>query len=193
MDLLFKNICSLWCIFLFLPNLYAQTPTTPIICDQEYALCTSARCIPTPGSSTDAICDCVVEKGKSAGYKSCEERKPRHDQYNVISLISTFSFAQFTTKRPMNCSKGLPWTNCVDMPCTIDPQNSKRALCKCTIDHSQAFFTFGGECNTNTCATGFWSGATPEIGAELRKALIQNNQSTPNVMPKICGAQSTSK
>lgn len=177
--------------FLFLNNGFAHVSARPIICDQEYALCTSARCIPIPGSAAKAICDCVVEKGNSAGYKTCEERKPVRDRYKVTSLISTFSFEQFTTKRPMNCPEGLPWSNCVDMPCTVDPQNSKRALCLCTIESTQAFFTFGGDCNTNTCATGFWSGATQENSIILRNALMQEMRSKPKELPMACPAKSS--
>lgn len=180
-----KWIISL-CAFVFLANSFAQASATPIICDQDYALCTSARCIPTPGIPANAICDCVVEHGKSAGYKTCEERKPVRDRYKVTSLVSTFSFEQFATKRPMNCAKGLPWNNCVDMLCTVDPQNPKRALCNCKIQNTQAFFTFGGDCNTATCASGFWSGATEEDGIILRNALMKEEPSTPKKLPEAC-------
>ncbi|HAU1152666.1 TPA: hypothetical protein JBI12_12105 [Legionella pneumophila] len=189
MDSMLGKWIGLIGVLLFLNNGFVQASATPVICDQEYALCTSARCIPTPGNSVNAICDCVVEKGKSAGYRTCKERKPVRDRYQVTSLISTFSFEQFTTKRPMNCSEGLPWTNCVDMPCTVDPQNSKRALCICTIERTQAFFTFGGDCNTNTCATGFWSGATYANGILLRRALMQEMRSKPKELPKACSAK----
>ncbi|WP_454785728.1 hypothetical protein [Legionella sp. WA2024007413] len=191
MDLILRNWLGLICAFLLVTNGFAQTSATPIICDQDYALCTSARCIPTPGSSTNAICDCVVEKGKSVGYKTCKERKPVQDKYKVTSLISTFSFEQFATKSSMNCPEGSPWTNCVDMLCTVDPQNSKRALCNCTIEWTQPFVTFGGDCNTNTCATGFWSGATKADGIILRKALMQKAHSKPKKKPMICPAQSS--
>ncbi|KTD40108.1 hypothetical protein Lpar_1425 [Legionella parisiensis] len=191
MDSILRNMIGLICAFIFLNNGFAQASATPIICDQDYALCTSARCIPTPGSLTKAICDCVVEKGKSAGYKTCKERKPVQDKYKVTSLISTFSFAQFETKRSMNCPEGLPWTNCVDMSCTVDPQNSKRALCNCTIERGQTFFTFGGDCNTNTCATGFWSGATQANSTILRNALLQEMRSIPEKLPQACSTKSS--
>lgn len=191
MDFIFRNWIGLIGVFFVLTTGFAQASATPIICDQEYALCTSARCIPTPGSATHAICDCVVEKGKSAGYKTCKERMPVQNKYQVTSLISTFSFEQFATKRPMNCKEGLPWTNCVDMACTVDPQNPKRALCNCMIDSSQAFFTFGGDCNTNTCTNGFWSGATQANGTILRNALLQEMRSKPKSLPEACPVASS--
>jgi hypothetical protein len=68
--------------------------------------------------------------------------------------------------------------------------NSKRTLCKCKNSSTQAFFTFSGACDSKTCATGFWSGATPEIGDVLRKALMK--KSNLKTMPLICGTQSSS-
>ncbi|CZG35735.1 TPA: hypothetical protein JBE46_08065 [Legionella pneumophila subsp. pneumophila] len=189
MNLMLRKWIGLIAAFLFLNTGFVQASATPIICDQEYTLCTSARCIPMPGNPAKAVCDCVVEKGKSAGYKTCKERKPIRDRYKVTSLVSTFSFEQFAFKRKMNCSEGLPWTNCLDMPCTVDPQNSKRALCLCTIENTQAFFTFGGDCNTNTCATGFWSGATQENSIILRKALMQEMRLKPKALLKDCSAK----
>jgi hypothetical protein len=193
MDLIVRTVLGLIGAFFFLTNSFAEDPATPIICDQDYALCTSARCIPAPGSSTHAICDCSVEKGQSAGYKTCKERKPVEDKYKVTSLISTFSFEQFGTKRPMNCPEGLPWTNCVDGLCTVDPQNAKRALCNCTIERTQAFTTFGGDCNTNTCATGFWSGANQATSIILRNALMQEIRSKPKKLSKACPAKASNK
>ncbi|KTC66753.1 hypothetical protein Lbir_3055 [Legionella birminghamensis] len=192
MDFIKKLFCFLG-ICVIISNGFSEPSAIPVVCDQEYALCTSARCIPLPGSSDDAICDCVVEKGKSVGFTSCDQRKPGEDKYKAASIVSTFSFEQFSTKRPINCSQGMPWTNCVDMPCTVDPQNKKRALCKCKIDNTQAFFTFGGDCDISTCATGFWSGSTPETAAILRKALMQATGLKSMTTPAVCGVQSSEK
>ncbi|MFT3742279.1 MAG: hypothetical protein QM752_06395 [Gammaproteobacteria bacterium] len=165
----------LWVILTFLVNLssYAAMQTIPIVCNQEYALCTSAPCIPDPRHSNYAICACVVEKGDSVGYKACEQRAPTQDHFKVRHIVSTFSFVQFSTKKSMTCSKGTPWTNCVDSPCTIDPMDSTKAICSCPIKHDQEFFTFGGHCDTSTCVTGFWSGATTSTGASFRNVLLE--------------------
>ncbi|HEX4045526.1 MAG TPA: hypothetical protein VHZ76_07670 [Gammaproteobacteria bacterium] len=166
------KICLVFLAFLFISNAYAATQAPAIVCDQAYALCTSAACIPDPKQPGHAICDCVVNKGKSAGFTSCEQRKPFVDTYKAMHVVSTFSFEQLTTKKSLTCSKGMPWNNCVDMPCTVDPQNTNRAICNCKIDNTQAFFTFGGNCDSNTCATGFWSGATQGAASNaLRNAL----------------------
>lgn len=157
---------------------YAATNLHAIVCDQAYALCTSARCVPDPKNPSASICDCVAQNGKSAGFTTCEKRKPYVDQYKATHLVSTFSFEQFAEKKTLSCPKGNPWSNCVDMPCSVDPQNTNRAICLCQLNNTQAFFSFGGNCESNTCASGFWSGAVPgEASNVLRDALIKDASS----------------
>lgn len=163
-------------LLLLFNSTFANTASQPIVCSQEYALCTSAPCVPDPRHPGYALCSCVVEKGESVGYKTCQQRAPQTNQFKVKQLLSTFSFTQFSTKKSMNCALGLPWTNCVDSPCTVDPMDNSKALCSCPIEHHQAFFTFGGECNTTTCASGFWSGATQASGILLRNALLKKTE-----------------
>lgn len=145
---------------LFFSNACAKNLPHAIVCEQTYALCTSAMCIPDPKDPAKLICDCAIQQGKSAGFTSCVKRKPYMDQYRATHLVSTFSFEQFSSKKFMTCPKGKPWSNCVDMPCTVDPQNTNHAICLCQLSAAEEFFTFGGSCDSNTCATGFWSGAT---------------------------------
>jgi hypothetical protein len=172
-------------ISIFLSDIYAASASHTVVCEQAYALCTSAPCIPDPSNPGKSICDCVVQQGKSAGFTSCEKRKPHIDQYQVTHLISTFSFEQFAAKKSLDCPKGMPWSNCVDMPCTVDPQNVNRAICLCQLSATQAFFTFGGNCEHRTCASGFWSGATRgPVSDALRDALI--NDAVKPVTPVAC-------
>ena len=185
MDVFIKKLTYLFYTFFVFSSLTAQS-ATPIICNQTYALCTSARCIPLPQNPNEAICECVIKEGLSAGFSTCETRKPTYNKYKTLSLTSTFSFAQFETKKSMNCPQGMPWTNCVDMPCSADPQNKKRALCQCKINNTKAFFTYGGACNTRHCATGFWSGATHENSTVLRKALLEAIDMKPNLKSTVC-------
>ncbi len=176
-------------VFLFLSNTYAVTPPHAIVCEQAYALCTSAPCLPDPNNPNKSICECVVQQGKSAGFTTCEKRKPQTDQYKATHLISTFSFEQFSSKKSLACSKGMPWSNCVDMPCTVDPQNAHRAICLCQLNATQAFFTFGGNCESSACATGFWSGAVPGPASDaLRDAL--NKVTDKPVVPASCSINS---
>lgn len=153
---------------------------TPIICKQQYALCASAACIPDPAHPSLGICLCSVQNGYNIGYSNCQHRLPIVDKYNVIHLISTFSFRDMYNKKAMNC-KHSPWTNCLDKACVIDPSNQNRALCSCPIMPPSEFVTFGGNCDLNTCNTGFWSGNTIENANTLRSVF---NQSTTESMPE---------
>ena len=166
---------------------YAVTHGKPVICNQEYVLCTSAPCIPDPRHPDYAICSCVVEKGESIGYKSCEERAPKEVKFKVKQLISTFSFEQFKTKKSLTCAKGIPWTNCVDSPCTVNPRDPSQAICSCKILNEQSFLTFGGNCEVKNCENGFWSGATIEADSSLRKPLLKKlNTSADSLANSIC-------
>lgn len=132
-----------------------------IICEGIYALCTSAPCIPDPENrESKALCSCEVNKGINYGHTSCDERNPSKDDYGVTTLVSTYSFAQGPSKPILICPEGKPWTDCLDRPCTVNPMNPLNAMCKCDIIRDKAFVTYGGECNTLSCDTGFWSGAT---------------------------------
>jgi len=62
-------------------------------------------------------------------------------------------------KKGMKCPSGTPWTWCLNKRCTVDPGNSKRAICSCDVMRSGEWMTLGGNCDTSTCNTGYWSGA----------------------------------
>ncbi len=169
-------------IFLILSFLMTTSyAVTPVVCSQAYALCTSAPCVPDPRHPEFAICSCVVEQGDSVGFNTCDKRAPKQDQFKTTQLISTFSFAQFKTKKSMTCKTGIPWTNCVDAPCTVNPIDPTKAICSCKIENHQAFFTFGGDCDVKQCANGFWSGATSSSDTLLRNALYKKLKIAPNL------------
>lgn len=131
------------------------------VCENEYVLCTSAPCIPDPTNpDKKAICKCEVNKGQNFGMSDCEARKPTTDSNGVTKALSTYSFAQAPTKYLIACPKGKPWTDCLDQPCIVDQTNPLEAICTCKIIRNQAFVTYGGNCNTNTCDNAYWSSAT---------------------------------
>lgn len=186
-----RNILLMVCCII--NTAYATTQGSPVICTQEYALCTSAPCMPDPRHTGYAICSCDVKQGDSAGYTSCKQREPKVNSDKTTHIISTFSFAQFDTKKALTCPKGMPWTDCVDSPCTVNPMNPEQAICSCPIKNEQSFFTFGGDCNTTTCATGFWSGATDKAGTELRNAMFKKLNITTNPWPNAACPVTNSK
>jgi len=145
-----------------------------IVCEGLYALCTSAPCIPDPTDpEKKAVCSCEVADGKSFGMKTCPERKASTDANGVTKVTSTFSFAQAPTKPVLVCPSGKPWTDCLDSPCIVDPRDPLHAVCTCGIERSGAFVTLGGDCNTITCDTGYWSGATPDTNQAVSEQLMK--------------------
>jgi hypothetical protein len=152
------------------------------LCNQPYALCTSAPCQPSANDPNTVTCGCLVLNGYSYGHTSCEERAPSGN-----TLISTFSLQNVTSQtRAMTCSVGGAgglWANCLDSPCQLDPTDPTRALCQCPVTRDQQFFTFGGDCDVSTCTSVIWSGATVSLAvtAEYTSAMQQLNQPVPTV------------
>ena len=150
-----------------------------VMCDQEYALCTSARCIPDPTDPTKkALCNCDVFVGKSLGATSCDKRKPQQLSNDVKAVTSTFSFQQMPPKEAMYCPDGAVWTDCLDYPCVVDPSDPNKALCSCAIVTTGKSVTFGGDCDTSTCKNAFWSAAATSTNfvkaAQMLEAKVNN-------------------
>lgn len=139
---------------------YSKSDDGNQVCKQQYALCTSALCVPEPGNPSKAICFCDVEEGESLATVACESLKPSVDEHGIKTVYSTFSLKQYTEgKKGMVCPKGTPWTWCLNKRCTVDPGNPKKAICTCDVIRTQKWTTLGGNCDTSTCKTGYWSGA----------------------------------
>src|SRR5262245_51907489 len=77
-------------------TVYTQSPDAKnLVCDQQFALCTSARCVPQPGDATKAICFCDVEDGKSMSTVPCNSVKPSTDVNGIRTIYSAFALKQF--------------------------------------------------------------------------------------------------
>jgi hypothetical protein len=130
------------------------------LCRQQFALCTSAPCIPEPGNAKVAICTCDVQEGPSLATVACDTVKPGTDANGVRTVYSQFALTQFQRgKKGLRCPAGTPWTWCLNKPCTVDPGNPKKAICACDVVRTGEWMTAGGRCNTATCKTAYWSGA----------------------------------
>jgi hypothetical protein len=131
------------------------------LCKHQYALCTSALCIPQPGDPTKAICFCAVEEGASMASVPCNTIQPRTDANGIRTVYSAFSLEQSKEgKKVLRCPSGTPWTWCLNKRCTVDPSDPKKAICVCDVLRTGEWITLGGNCDTATCSTGYWSGAT---------------------------------
>ena len=120
------------------------------LCKHQYALCTSALCIPQPGDPTKAICFCDVEEGASMSSVPCNTNQPGTD------------------------ANGTPWTWCLNKRCTVDPSDSKKAICVCDVLRTGEWITLGGKCDTATCTTGYWSGATVKDFNEASSFMVKS-------------------
>jgi hypothetical protein len=142
-------------------------PPVGLLCDQQFALCTSANCIPDPGNPKVALCTCDVWDGKgmtalTAGVPSCDAIKPSTDANGWRTVYSYFSLTQsYQGKRLMKCPAGRPWAECLNAKCTVDPANPSKATCACeTKFQTGEWVTWGGNCNTQSCSNGFLNGTT---------------------------------
>jgi len=140
----------------------------------QYALCTSALCIPQPGDPTKAICVCAVEEGASMASVPCNTIQPSTDGNGIRTVYSAFSLEQFKQgKKVLTCASGTPWTWCLNKRCTVDPSDSKTAICICDVLRTEEWITLGGNCQTATCSTGYWSGATVKDFNEAASFMVK--------------------
>jgi uncharacterized membrane protein YphA (DoxX/SURF4 family)/peroxiredoxin len=152
------------------------------LCDQRFALCTTASCEPSKTNPNISVCRCKVTSDYSVGFKSCEQRKPTGRQ-----LHSNFSLLEVTDRtRVLTCKdKGL-WVQCLDVVCELDRNDPKHADCQCVNMRTKNFVTFGGNCDTRTCKTTIWSATSTPYpgGAQLEKGL--KRLGIPFKVPKSC-------
>ena len=144
------------------------------LCRGQFALCTSAPCIPEPGNPKVAMCSCEVEDGPNLGSVACDTLKPSTDSNGVCTVYSTFALTQWQQgKKTLTCPSGTPWTNCLNMPCTVDLANPKKAMCACGVVRTGgAWITAGGNCNTATCDTAYWSAATADAMSDVTNFML---------------------
>lgn len=147
------------------------------LCHHQFALCTSAICVPESGDPSKAVCYCDVKEGPSLATVPCNTIAPSTDAHGIRTVYSTFSLDQFLEgKKGMKCPSDTPWTWCLNKRCTVDPSDHRKAICTCDVKRNVGeWMTLGGDCDTSTCKTGYWSGAAMSDFDDgvvfLRKAL----------------------
>jgi hypothetical protein len=168
------------------PGAGAATPVSEVeidgawLCRQPYALCTTAPCERSSSDATIATCPCVVLDGYSIGFTTCRERA-----LAGTALVSTFSTQNVTSAFGLlTCPEDVPWANCLDMPCQLDPLNPALATCQCQMVETGPSFTFGGGCDTGTCSSVIWSAAAPPGVTQYTAAMQRVNQ--PVTFPAMC-------
>jgi hypothetical protein len=152
------------------------------VCDQRYALCTNASCVPSKHDPSVVICDCVVESGYSIGLTQCSRRTPRGR-----TVYSTFSTRLVTnTTRVMTCPASTPWANCLDAICEVDAHNPLKARCRCPLVNKGPSLTFGGNCNTRTCSSTIWSAASSNLAGSSQLIEELKRLGQPLAQPGLC-------
>jgi len=97
-------------------------------------------------------------------FRELQELEQRHPELitpdSPTQRVGAAALKQFAQgKRTLKCAAGTPWTWCLNKPCTVDPANPKKAICACDVLRTGEWITAGGNCNTATCKTAYWSGA----------------------------------
>ena len=157
------------------------------LCNQTYALCTTAPCETSKTDPSISVCRCVVENGYSLGYKSCTDRPQ-----SGTKLVSEFSTVNVNPSfAVLTCPSGVRWANCLDQPCDIDPMNPAMANCQCLTVSTGESLTFGGGCDTTTCTSTIWSGATPDLPASAQYIKGMKQLGQPVDFPKNCPTPGT--
>jgi len=164
-------VAALTAVFAHLRSARAEN----YLCRQQFALCTSAPCIPQPGNSKVAMCSCDVEDGPNLATVACDTVKPSTDANGIRTVYSQFALKQWQQgKKTLTCPAGTPWTWCLNKPCTVDPANPKKAMCACDVVREGEWITAGGNCNTATCNTAYWSAAPADAFSDGTNFLLKS-------------------
>jgi len=146
--------------------MFAAEPERPaLFCNERYALCIKAPCLPIVSRGSDgkytvsqANCTCAVESGWSMGPGSCDDRKPVTRNGRTF-LISTYSNLFNATNETLTCDNpDTVWALCYGAPCAIDEKDPSKAVCTCPLKTGK-MKTLGGGCRTSAC-TSIWSAGT---------------------------------
>ena len=152
------------------------------LCNQTFALCTTAICDRSASDPSIANCQCVVLQGYSMGFKTCAERAPAG-----TSVTSTFSTANVNAEfGALQCPEEAAWANYLDYPCEMDPRNPALATCQCALVERGPSFTFGGRCDPQACTAEIISGTTPDLPgtAQYETGMRRLNQTV--TFPQVC-------
>jgi hypothetical protein len=126
-----------------------------------------------------AICFCDVQDGASMASVPCNTIQPSTDANGIRTVYSAFSLEQFKEgKKVLRCPDGTPWTWCLNKLCTVDPSDPKKAICVCDVLRTEEWTTLGGNCDTGTCTTGYWPGATVKDFNQATSLWLRHSAST---------------
>jgi hypothetical protein len=146
------------------------------VCPGTYALCTTAVCTRTADPKL-LDCTCTVNQGFSVGGGTQSQCPAASPGSIILSRYFPIPSYQVCTSAP---SANRPWADCLDVPCTIDPNNKTMAQCRCkAVDQgtyedkpSHPWLITTGQVATNLCATTtIYSSATTAASQQITAAL----------------------
>jgi len=159
------------------------------MCKSRYALCTSAPCKPIKNKPGKSSCKCTVENGYNFATKPCNTLRAHKTKLGTRRIYSTFSINEMKQgKKITECSKKAEWSDCLNHLCSIDPKDSKKAICECTLRKSNKdWFTMGANNNKKYCHMSKWSGAHKKDFYKTRKFWNGYFKNKPNSNGKMIG------
>lgn len=148
-----------------------------IKCNQKYALCPAAKCIPDPFNNNNAYCDCFVKTGVnySIGGNSCKDLSSYHGATGNEYIYSTFSpEIKNMGYHEISCPSQGTNLNCMNKICSVDPNNPGKAICVCSkIDNQGETWATFNKNNTNSSCN-YLSGAS-NTGYNQMNEFIKSN------------------
>ncbi|HZJ12985.1 MAG TPA: hypothetical protein VFD26_10135 [Methyloceanibacter sp.] len=131
-----------------------ESKSSFVACESTYALCTTAKCEPSDGSTDTVSCACDVKTGYSVGEKPCSGKVETSKGTEVSSRY-------YPIKSYAACDNDRPWAWCLDKPCIVDKNDPTKASCACTVTKAQGPYLVVTDTYTDTtCTTDLWSSAT---------------------------------
>jgi len=134
------------------------------LCNQPYALCTSAKCDLVSGTPGDpnAIykCYCDIERGCSMGTQACNTLAP-FTSNGTQYIFSTYNPKQLNQGYSLvTCPASGTLINCLNKICTVDPKDPRKALCYCSPESSGGSPWIAVNKTGEPCSCNNLSGAT---------------------------------
>lgn len=119
-----------------------------------YALCTSAKCVQDPDNPFILNCYCDVNNGPAVGLNN-------GINFNLDSsgqVYSLYSGVNQSLLAKQTCNSGA-WGDCLNQICTIDPNDSTKAYCRCVKVNTSPWITFQHKNDPRPCNCSNLSGA----------------------------------
>ena len=121
------------------------------------------------------MCDAINGANYSLGNDSCEKISPYYSKTGEEFIYSTFSpIIQKMGYTAVSCPPNAVNLNCMNKICTVDPNDSSKAICICdtTDNKGENWYTFNKNNMATTC--NYKSGASSQDYKNLMSFIKSN-------------------